>query len=83
MATGAKLWDARLAGVSTSASPVVTPGGRIYFASAGRSYVIQAGPRLDVLADNDLGDAGPASPAAADGRLFLKGQRYLYCVGKK
>ena len=69
--------------MSTSSSPVVTPDGRIYLASAGRTYVVKAGPKLDVLAINELGDGGPASPAVADGRIYLKGRQYLYCIGNK
>ena len=70
-------------GVSVSSSPVATPDGRVYCASAGKSYVLKAGPTADVLATNDLGDAGPASPAVADGALFLKGRRWLFCVRAK
>jgi hypothetical protein len=38
-----------LPGVSTWASPFATADGRIYFASAGKSYVLKAGDKLDVL----------------------------------
>jgi hypothetical protein len=69
--------------VATRPSPFVTPEGRLYFASGGKSYVVQAGPTFRVLAVNDLGDAGDASPAVCGGRLFLKGHRQLYCVGTK
>jgi hypothetical protein len=62
---------------------VATPDGRIYLASAGKSYVVQAGPKFAVLGTGELGDVSDASPAVADGRLYLKGRRYLYCVGKK
>ena len=58
-------------------------GERLYFCSAGKSYVLQAGPKFQVLAVNDLGDVSNASPAVADGKLFLKGRTYLYCVGHK
>jgi hypothetical protein len=44
---------------------------------------VQAGPTFRVLAVNDLGDPGDASPAVAGGRIFLKGHRYLYGIGKK
>ena len=70
-------------GVSTAASPVATADGRVYLASAGKSYVVKAGPEFEVLATNDLGDGGPASPAVADGRLYLKGRQCLFCIGKK
>lgn len=83
LATGEVVFSERLAGISTGASPVATADGRVYLASAGRSYVLKAGPKLDVLATNDLGDAGHASPAVADGRLYLKGRKWLFCVGAK
>jgi outer membrane protein assembly factor BamB len=83
LATGEVIYSERLPGVSTSSSPVATPDGRIYLASAGKSYVLKAGPKPDVLAVNDLGDGGPASPAVSSGRLFLKGRRWLFCVGAK
>ena len=83
LATGAVVYTERLSGVSTSSSPVATPDGRVYLASAGKSYVLRAGPEPDVLAVNDLGDGGPASPAVSGGRLFLKGREWLFCVGAK
>jgi outer membrane protein assembly factor BamB len=80
LASGEVVYSERLVGVSTSASPIATPDGRIYLASAGKSYVVKAGTTFTLLATNDLGDDSPASPAAADGRLFLKGRRMLYCI---
>jgi outer membrane protein assembly factor BamB len=74
---------ARLNGVSTSASPIVTADGLVYFASGGKSYVVRPGEKLDVVATNDLDDPSAASPAVSQGRLFIKGSRYLYCIGRK
>jgi outer membrane protein assembly factor BamB len=82
-ATGKELYAERLDGVGLRPSPFVTPEGHLYFAGAGRSYVIQAGPRFEVLAVNDLGDPGDATAAVAGGRIFLKGERFLFCVGKQ
>jgi outer membrane protein assembly factor BamB len=83
MTDGAEVYTRRLEGVETAASLVITADGRIYVASAGRSYVVRTGPKGQVLGGGDLGDRGQASPAVADGRLFLKGRQYLWCVGKK
>jgi outer membrane protein assembly factor BamB len=82
LADGKELFAERLAGASAVPSPVATADGRIYFASGGKSFVVQAGPKLDVLGTADLGDPSQASPAVADGRLFIKGGRNLYCVGR-
>ena len=73
----------RVPGASTSASPFTTPEGRIYVASAGKSHVVRAGEKLELLASNDLGDPSSASPAVAGGRIYLRGQRYLWCIGAK
>jgi len=43
---------------------------------------VPVGAKFETLATNDLGDDSPASPAVAHGRLYLKGGKYLYCVGK-
>ena len=73
-ATGKKVYTGRLPGISTTwASPVMDGDGRLYFASAGKSYIIQSGPEFRILAVNDLGDGNHPSPAVAQGRLFLVG----------
>jgi outer membrane protein assembly factor BamB len=79
--TGAEVFKERLQGVETAASPFATPDGRIYCASSGKSYVLKAGSRAEILAVNDLGDPSRASPAVAAGRIYLKGGRYLFCIG--
>jgi outer membrane protein assembly factor BamB len=83
MKTGAKVYEERLPGVTTPASPISTADGRIYVASAGKSFVLAGGPKFDLLGSSDLRDGAPASPALAGGRLFLKGQHFLYCIGKR
>jgi len=84
LAGGKQVYAERLDGISTTwASPIADANGRIFFANAGKSYVIQAGPEFRVLAVNDLGDGNHPSPAVARGRLFLVGTKDLYCVGSR
>jgi len=84
LATGEVAYSERLPqGVHSSASPVLTPENRLYFAGGGKSVVIPVGPKFEVQASSDLNDGSPASPAVANGRLYIKGARYLYCIGKK
>jgi outer membrane protein assembly factor BamB len=83
LSSGEQVYDERLAGASAACSPIATPDGRLYCASAGKSYVVQAGPKFEILATNDLGDGSEASPAVSDGCFYFKGQKYLWCVGKK
>jgi len=83
MRDGQETYATRLAGVSVASSPIATPEGRLYLASGGKSFVIKAGPTFEMLATNDLGEPCLASAAVSGGKLFLKGQRHLFCVGSK
>ena len=83
-ATGKPCYAERLEGISSTwASPVADPHGRIYFANAGKSYVIQAGPEYRLLAINDLADGNHASAAVSGGSMFLVGMKCVYCIRKK
>ncbi|MBI1830108.1 MAG: PQQ-binding-like beta-propeller repeat protein [Planctomycetes bacterium] len=81
--TGDEVYKNRLEGVETSVSPIATADGRIYVVSGGKGYVLKAGPTFEILAKNDLGDPSKASPAVAAGRIYVKGGRYLWCIGTK
>jgi outer membrane protein assembly factor BamB len=81
--TGERVVSERLAGISTWASPVGTADGRLYFASAGKTYVVRVAEPFEVLAVNDLGEENRASAAVSDGRIFLRGDRSLFCIQKK
>ncbi len=83
LSSGEPVFNERLVGVSTWASPFATPEGNIYFASAGKTYVVKAGAKLEVLATNEIGEENRASAAVSDGRIFLRGNKNLYCIGKK
>jgi len=83
LATGEQVYAQKLPGVCGRASPVATADGRIYCASGGKSYVVQSGPEFKILGTSDLGDPNDASPAVADGKLFLRGRKFLFCIGQK
>lgn len=67
------------------ASPIAA-GNHIYYTmSNGLVYVIETGDEFKVVATNSFaGDHGRfnATPAVSDGRLFIRGEKTLFCVGK-
>jgi hypothetical protein len=65
------------------ASPVVADGRLYYVSRTSGAYVVAAKPQFEQLAHNDLGGSSifDASPAVARGRLLLRSNRFLYCVG--
>ena len=84
LATGETAFTATLDGVSKLASPVATADGRVYFVSTGKSYVLKAGPTLEVLGKGDLGGGGNGSSAAfSGGKIFVRDHENLWCIGKK
>jgi len=48
----------------------------------GDTFVIKAGPTHAVLRTNSLGEPIYASPAMADGKLFIRGEKNLYCISQ-
>ncbi len=83
MTDGKEAYATRLDGVSVASSPIVTPEGLILFASAGKTFVVRAGPQFDLVATNDLGESNGASIAVSAGRMYFKGREHLFCVGSK
>ena len=82
-ASGEEVYSKRLEGLSSTwASPVADGDGNLIFASGGRSVVVKAGPEVEVLAVNDLGDANHASAAVSGGRIYVVGKKRIYCIGR-
>jgi len=67
------------------ASPVLADGKLYYTTRGGRTYVVAAKPKFELLATNELGRVGVfnASPAVAGGRIFLRSDKTLFCIGAK
>jgi outer membrane protein assembly factor BamB len=83
--SGEVVAQGRLAGAIDNyyASPVASDG-KIYLASElGKIAVVSPEGDLEVLAVNDLDELLYATPAIADGRLYVRTQTALYCFGKQ
>lgn len=75
--TGQDVWEDRIPGQHLP-SPILV-GDRLYFSNdRGDTHVIKAGPRFEILAKNQLPDAMTASPAVADGALFIRTKKHLF-----
>jgi outer membrane protein assembly factor BamB len=84
IADGRQVYAQRLTGLSTTwASPVADTRGNLFFANAGTSCVVRAGPAFKLLAVNQLGDSNHGSPAVVHGKMFLVGMENVYCIGAK
>jgi outer membrane protein assembly factor BamB len=82
-ATGKRLWVQRIEG-PFDGSPIIA-GGKLYAVNRkGRTSIVElSGEKPKVLARNDLDDTIMATPAVANGCLYLRSDKYLYCIGPR
>jgi outer membrane protein assembly factor BamB len=80
-ATGDRLWQERLG--NHFSNSLVTANGLCYLlADDGAMKVVRPGEKLDVVADNPLGERCYSSPAIAHDQIFIRGEKHLFCIGK-
>jgi outer membrane protein assembly factor BamB len=65
------------------ASPVAFDDKILLTSDDGDTFVIKAGPKHEVLGTNSIGEPCNTSIAIADGKLFIRGAKHLFCVGLK
>jgi outer membrane protein assembly factor BamB len=77
--TGSQVWKERL-GESFHASPIGAAD-RVYIATKeGTVKAFRAGPSFELLADNPMDETIVASPALSNGRIYLRGEKHLFCI---
>jgi outer membrane protein assembly factor BamB len=81
-ATGKPLIDReRLPGATSFYASPIAAADRLYFVDQkGSTVVLKQADKLEVLATNKLDDQTDASPVAVGRQLFLRGEKYLYCI---
>jgi len=83
-ATGNVVYEERLENAGQFYPSPVLAGDKLYCLSRrGAVFVIAAKPKFELLARNDLSDRSSfdASPAIDRGRLLVRSDRFLYCIG--
>jgi outer membrane protein assembly factor BamB len=85
--TGETVYKERLSNAGQIYASVVAAGDKLYAVTRDKgTFVLAASPEFKQLAVNQLdADAGicNACPAVSNGRLLLRSDRYLYCIGVK
>jgi len=80
--TGEKLWEKSLE-CSLSASPIVA-GKLTYLAGQdGVTRVLELADEFRQRGRGDVGEPLYATPAFGDGRIYLRGEKHLFCIGGK
>jgi outer membrane protein assembly factor BamB len=69
-------------GGTITASPIAGDGNIYVQTEGGECFVVKPGPQFEILAVNKLDEVFCASPAVSAGKIFLRGRKHLYCIGK-
>jgi len=64
-----------------TASPVAFDGKILLTSEDGDTFMVKAGPKHEILGSNSVGEPVYASPAIAEGRIFIRGEKNLYAIG--
>jgi len=78
--TGEKQWEKEFDNEIYS-SPVIADGKLYIIDKEGITHIMKADKSGTVIAEPELGEPGFAIPAFADGVLYLRGTKNLYCIG--
>jgi len=77
--TGKILWQERM---GTHHASLVSANGLVYFLNdEGVMNVVHAGREFERVAQNPIGEKTFASPAISGGKIFLRGEKHLFCIG--
>jgi outer membrane protein assembly factor BamB len=77
---GKKVWEKDFQEYFLASPSLV--GDKLYLLSEkGVMYIAEAGSEYKQLAKCELGEKCFASPAFADGRIYIRGVENLYCIG--
>ncbi len=78
--TGDMLWEHE-GNTGYYGSPMAVDGKIYVMDMSGTCYIFEINRELKVLGEPKLGEKSIVTPAFAEGRIYLRGTKYLYCIG--
>lgn len=78
---GSKLWEKEYKSGFYS-SPMIVDGKLYAIDMAGVTHIIAPGREFKLISEPKLGEKIVTTPAFTDGHIFIRSDKYLYCIGK-
>ena len=80
--TGEKYWEKDFA-TPTYASPVIADGNVYQMDKKGVMHIFKADKTYTSVSDSPLGEGSVCTPAFAGGKIIIRGDKNLYCIGNQ
>lgn len=81
--TGKTIWSDRVFAGDVTASPILVGDQILMVSERGEIAVVKADKEYEEPTKVALGEGAFATPAVADGRVYIRGVNTLFCFGKK
>jgi outer membrane protein assembly factor BamB len=78
--TGEQYWEHDV-GSTLYASPVVADGKLFMMDNDGMMRVYAFAKEMKLISENELGETAGTTPAFSEGRIYIRGENNLYCIG--
>lgn len=79
--TGEQYWEHDV-GTTLYSSPIVADGKLFMMDNDGMMRVYEFSKEMKLISENNLGEIAGTTPAFSDGRIYIRGDKNLYCIGK-
>ena len=80
-ATGKKHWLKEL-DKSVYSSPMIADGKIYVLDKLGTMHILRADKTLTLVGESSLGEGSVCTPAFGEGRIYIRGDKHLFCIGK-
>jgi len=79
--TGTKYWEKEF-GTPTFGSPMLAEGKVFQMDKNGVMHIFTADKEFSLISAPPLGEGSSCTPAFADGKIIIRGDKHLFCIGK-
>jgi outer membrane protein assembly factor BamB len=79
--SGEKYWEHDV-GKTLYSSPVYADGKIFMMDNDGVMRIYEFGKEMKLISENSLGEHAGTTPAFANGKIYIRGDKNLYCIGK-
>ncbi|MBC8320872.1 MAG: PQQ-like beta-propeller repeat protein [Bacteroidetes bacterium] len=80
--TGEKLWDYEF-DYGFYSSPILVGDDKVYMIDqAGVMHIIKADKEFAIIEESPIGEGVVTTPAFSNGKIYIRGEKYLYCISE-